>query len=104
MIYKSKVKISKTDIDYVNRKLLIEEEDMLEDGCDTAETIATAKFNNKYEMDIKLCSGTSNYFLDVVLFNEKGGETGCCCDYDHIPSKIEFEDDDDAYLLTISSK
>ena len=41
-------------------------------GEDSTIHVFTAKFSDDFEVDIKVCSGSNNFFIDPVLFDENG--------------------------------
>lgn len=51
----------------------------------------TAHFIDGCEMDIKLCSGTENYFVDIVLFNKSGAQVCCDCGDDEYEGVYDLE-------------
>lgn len=79
------------------RQLTLDESDPL----DSAIYTETVSFPDGKEMDIKLCSGISNYFLDIVLFDSNGCERKCMLGDDKIDDTFELEDDDIIYRVIV---
>lgn len=79
---KKEICVGKTLTDTLNNLLLKEPKNEDEAFIDATYTF-TARFENGYEMDIKVCGvsqfnedGNNMPWTEAVLFNEKGGE--CC--------------------------
>lgn len=77
-------------------------------GLKRDETIThTVKFDDGCEMDIKIviCDENELPYIDVVLFNQYGGELCCTtADDDTYVGEYELEDDDNAVYTVIISE
>ena len=84
--------IHKRQVDYLQKLLDRTEIDFRAEGIPEDATLITytAKFNNGYEADIKVCSGQKNCFIDPVLFNEQGGEVSVLDTEDKLLGLYDF--------------
>ena len=82
----------------INKKLEMTE--LPEEEQDEVEHIGEVNFHDGCTLLIKLCSGSSNYFLDVVLFGVNGHEM-CCRALESLPDVIEIEHDEEKYIMTV---
>lgn len=96
----STISISKKESTEIQKILSIES------GCykdcgefETIETY-TAKFDNGFEADIKVCNGDTPY-IDPVLFNEFGSEVCVLEVADELLGEYLFTDDEIEYLVNV---
>lgn len=84
--------IHKRQVDYLQKLLDRTEINFRAEGIPEDATLITytAKFNNGYEADIKVCSGQRNCFIDPVLFNEHGGEASVLDTEDKLLGLYDF--------------
>lgn len=61
----------------------------------------TAKFDNGYEADIKVCSGTNNFYVDPVLFDDLGHEVDLIDPRDTLLGEYEFWDHGNIYIVLL---
>ncbi len=98
--YETIIKIPKEEAKYIKDILVIE------DGCcpdydeDALIYVATARFPNGYEADIKLCNGNTPW-VDPVLFNEKGGQAALLDPDEEFFGEFCFEVDNAEYVVTV---
>ena len=89
MTYTAAVKISRAEFDRINRLLAIEsleemtDEELTNAGANTFhnEGIFYAKFNDGSSITYDLCSGSENYYDNVVFTDKDGYEHVIDCDY-----------------------
>jgi hypothetical protein len=106
MKYKTQIKISKDDVDFVNKVMEIRDEtdERWEDYEDLRDCTAkryTGYFEDGHFADVSVCSGQSNFFIDPVLFNKDGHEVCVLECADDILGEYEFEDNGNIYILEI---
>jgi len=70
---------------------------------DSVAEIFTARFSDGFEADIKICSGTDNFFIDPVLFNNRGCEI-CALDTETELIEEYYFDGDDEKQYCVSVK
>lgn len=104
--YKTQVKISKDDVDFVNKVMDITDEtdERWEDYQDLKDCTVkryTGHFEDGHFADVSVCSGESNFFIDPVLFDEDGHQVCVLECADTILGEYEFEDDGNIYILEI---
>jgi len=61
----------------------------------------TAKFQNGYEADIKICAGSNNFYIDAVLFDDCGFERSAMSDIDELEGEYSWDDGADVYNIVI---
>lgn len=111
MIYKAKIELSQAEITLYNR--LLEEIDFDDDTKEMQDKIAelgakqddqigiySYEFENGNYVNIDICSGSSNYYDNIVLFDKNGNELWVN-EYDFRIDSFEFELDDDTYIVEI---
>lgn len=96
------IEVSVFDANHYTNLLMINEPlDNIEEGVDNILRTYSATFKDGCEADIKVCSGTDNYFVDPVLFDESGHELQCLdCEGDLLGG-YEFEVNDKKYIVEI---
>lgn len=77
------------DLDDEEYTKYINENKIDEDSTIFSKTIT---FENGYQVNIKVCTGQSNAYVDCVLFDDKGNEISCCVG-ETLLGKICFECD-----------
>lgn len=82
----------------INKKLEMTE--LPEEEQDEVEHIGEVNFQDGCTMLVKLCSGSSNYFLDLVLFGA-GGHELCCSAAESLGDTIEMTHDEEEYVVNI---
>lgn len=112
MKYYATVKIPAKEFDRINRLLEIDNMEEMTDrelqraGANThhCEGVFTAHFLDGSSMNYDLCSGTTNYFDDVVWTSPDGSRDVIIdCAFD-LPENIEVEIDDNLYIVTIEKE
>lgn len=107
--YKTQIKISKDDVDFINKVMEITDEDdeRWEDYQDLKNCTVkryTGHFEDGHFADVSVCSGPSNFFIDPVLFNKDGRQAWVLDCADTILGEYEFEDNGNIYILEIVQK
>ena len=108
--YTKTIYIPKKEIERLNRLLdvVYDEEDMEREGVESDSTlfIKTARFDDGYEVDVKVCSGQHNLWSEAVLFDPDGNEVSCVddCSYEHIDGEWSLESDDAEYTVVVKAK
>lgn len=82
----------------INKKLEMTE--LPEEEQDEVEHIGEVNFQDGCTMLVKLCSGSSKYFLDLVLFGVNGHEM-CCRALESLPDVIELTHDEEEYVVKL---
>ena len=112
MEYKTEVKISKKEYDRINRLLHIysleemTDEELQEAGANThhCEGVFTANFADGSTMNYDLCSGTENYYDDVVWTSPDGSRDVIIdCEFE-LSDDIEVEIDGNLYIVKIEKE
>lgn len=69
---------------------------------DSVIEVFTGKFKDGFEADIKVCSGTENFFIDPVLFNPNGCEV-CVLDSEggDLLGEYIFEYENKQYIVEL---
>ena len=109
MKYMGSYRLTKKQLDYYNELLLLDLDDFLpyyneEDierlnaKKDDYISIGCIEFGNGNYLTIDLASGGSNYYDNVVLWNNKGEEL-ICLDCDYNLGNFEFEYENDKYCV-----
>lgn len=106
MEYKTQIKISKDDVNFVDKVMEITDEtdERWEDYQDLKDCTVeryTGRFEDGHFADVSICSGQSNFFIDPVLFNKDGYEVCVLECVDDILGEYEFEDEGNIYILEI---
>lgn len=101
--YKETIVISKETAEELDNLLYLEDIDFNEKKIAKDSTIETftANFKNGYSMDIKVCAGEDNCFLDIILFDKNSSQVDCMCGEDTILGTFEFEDENVKYITEI---
>lgn len=104
--YKTQIKISQEDIDFINKVMEITDEtdERWEDYQDLKDCTVeryTGYFEDGHFADVSLCSGQSNFFIDPVLFDKDGNEVCVLECVETILGEYEFEDEGNIYILEI---
>lgn len=107
-LYKETITLRKELLDRVNSLLsiedlnnLTEEEKLLQPETDEIINIASVLFSNGNTIDIQVCGGMFNYYDNSVLRDKDGYEIACFdCSY-CIDKEIEFECENDTYIVCI---
>lgn len=100
------VRISREEYERINRLLAIEslegmtDEELVAQGAntDTTEGLFFVKFDDGSSVNIDLCSGTSNYWDDVV-WTSANGKWDVVLDCEYELDDIEFEVDSETYIV-----
>lgn len=100
------IRITKEEYERINRLLAIESlEYMTEDELqvqgaklDSVEGLFFVEFNNGSSMNIDLCSGTHNYW-DNVVWTSADGKQDVVLDCAYKLEDIEFEVDSELYIV-----
>lgn len=89
-----------------NRLLAIEEVDFEKEGIKEDSTLKSinAVFSNGYEVDIKVCSGQTNCYVDAILFDDKGYELVVAEPSFELDGQYIFEIDGETYCVTVQGK
>lgn len=98
-VYEKTVRLPRCTYEEYNRLLQMTSLEK-DEALDSTLTTVTAYFDDGKEMDIKFCSGTENYFIDVVLF-KNGYECGCILGDDRLDDTFEIEDEGAVYRTII---
>lgn len=103
MEYAGSYELTKKQLDYYNELLLVdlEDEEKANDigaSKDDYIGIGCIEFGNGNYLTIDLASGGSNYYDNVVLWNNKGEEL-MCLDCDYNLGNFEFEYENDKYCV-----
>lgn len=107
--YAKSVYVPKKEVERLNRLLdvVYDKEDMEREEVEPDSTlfIETARFDDGYEMDVKVCSGQTNIWSEAVLFDPDGNEV-CCTEpmYDNIDGEWSLESDDAEYTVVVKAK
>lgn len=109
MKYKTQIKISQDDVNFVNKVMEITDEtdERWEDYQDLKDCTVerfTGHFADGHFADVSICSGQSNFFIDPVLFNKDGFQVCVLECADTILGEYEFEDDGNEYILEITQE
>lgn len=103
MVYKEKVKISKSDYEYYNKLFELDFEEDSEDKInnyggriDDYIGITSVEFSNGNYITIDLASGSSNYYDNIVLWSKDGQEL-TCADCNYTIDSFELFYDNDIY-------
>lgn len=106
MVYEKTIRIAQSKLDKINRYLTVEPVDEYECLGEDLTIVATVKFDNDIEMDIKCCGvqyqeGESNLaWTEAVLF--KNGSEVCCTEpCDEFEGDWELECDGDKYVVHV---
>lgn len=83
--------LNRDDIDFHNEKI----------ARDSTIATFTARFSNGFEADIKVCAGSSNCFIDPVLFNEQGCEVSVLDCEANLLGEYYFEFEGNDYVVEI---
>lgn len=113
MEYKKKFKISLEELNYYNELLQLDLEesgvyynkhDIERLGAKTDDyiPIATITFENGYFLAIDIASGSSNYYDNITLFDDKGNEL-YVLDCDYKLYDFEFTYNNDKYIIEIET-
>lgn len=107
--YTKPVYVPKKEIERLNRLLdvVYDEEDMEKEEVEPDSTlfIRTARFDDGYEVDVKVCSGQANLWSEAVLFDPDGNEVYCTDPtYDNIDGEWSLESDDTVYNVIVKEK
>lgn len=106
MKYKTQIKITQDDVNFVNKVMEITDEtdERWEDYQDLRDCTVeryTGYFEDGHFADVSLCSGQSNFFIDPVLFDEKGHQVCVLECADDILGEYSFADAGNEYILEI---
>lgn len=101
--FKEVVFIKEEKLKKLNYLLSLEEEDIERLGYDKDGIIEvfTACFSDGIQADIKVCSGTHNFFIDPVLFNKNGGQMMVLDTEDDLLGEYVFKCEDAIYVVDI---
>lgn len=107
MVYKEKIKMDKKEYDFYNKLLSLDLEEMCEDELEKEKarkddfiSLFCIEFKNKNYITYDLISGNSNYFDNIVLFDENGNELSCSdCNFEI--GGFELFYDNDIYQVEI---
>ena len=107
-MYEETVVIPSNEIDRINRLLEIESLEEMSDGellsaganTNWCEGIFAVKFADGSSLNFDLCSGTTNYFDDVV-WTSADGSRDVILDCEYALDDIEFEHEGVIYLVHI---
>ena len=108
--YTKTIYVPKKELERLNRLLdvVYDEEDMEREGVDFDSTLFldTAKFDDGYRVDIKVCSGQHNLWAEAVLFDPDGNQVYCVDDgsYENIDGEWNLESDDAEYTVVVKAK
>lgn len=110
MIFKETITYDKDTLERVNALLDIEsleveeyteEQKLLNPKVDDFIPLMSIEFNNGNIIDIDVCSGSCNYYDNCVLKDKDGYEITCFdCNYS-IDNEMEFNYEDDTYIITV---
>ena len=110
MIFKETITYDKDTLERVNALLDIEsleveeyteEQKLLNPKVDDFIPLMSIEFNNGNIIDIDVCSGSCNYYDNCVLKDKDGYEITCFdCSYS-IDNEMEFNYEDDTYIITV---
>lgn len=110
MIFKEIITYDKDTLERVNALLDIEsleveeyteEQKLLNPKVDDFIPLMSIEFNNGNIIDIDVCSGRCNYYDNCVLKDKDGYEITCFdCNYS-IDNEMEFNYEDDTYIITV---
>lgn len=108
--YTKTIYIPKKELERLNRLLdvIYDEEDMKREGVDFDSTLflKTVKFDDDYEVDIKVCAGQHNLWSEAVLFDPNGNQVDCVDDssYEHIDGEWTLSSDDAEFTVIVREK
>lgn len=108
MIFKETITYDKDTLERVNALLDIEElgeyteeQKLLNPKTDDFIGLMWIDFENGNSITIDVCSGTGNYYDNCVLRDKDGYEITCFdCNYS-IDNEMEFNYEDDTYIVNI---
>lgn len=98
--FKQVIEVTLEEAKLVNEILEIEEGRYEEADDEEAIKTWTAKFENGYEVDIKLCNGDTPY-IDSVLFNPNGSQVAVLEISEYLIGEYSFEANGDNYDVEI---
>ena len=102
MEFKTAIKVEKEKLNHLNSLLSMENIDFhalkIEEDA-TLETF-TANFGNGIEVDIKVCSGQTNCFVDPILFDH-GSEAVTNDTEDQLDGIYLFEYESNTYVVVV---
>lgn len=109
MIHEKTVSVCKTGFDRVNKLLAIPSLEELTDeelrrlgaNTDQCEGIFFVEFDDGSSLNYDLCSGTHNYYDDVV-WTSRDGTRDIVLDCEYELDDIEFDVDGETYIVNIS--
>ncbi len=101
--YEATIIIPKEEAKYIKDILAIEEGYCSDYDEDALIYVATARFPNGYEADIKLCNGNTPW-VDPVLFNEREGQAGLLDPDEEFFGEYCFETDDAEYVVIVEEE
>lgn len=106
MEYTKKIQIEKEYADYLQELLDRENIDFHEEkiGKDSVIDTFTAVFEDGREVDIKVCSGETNCFIDAVIFERNGCEIEAIEPRDSLLEEYFFEVDNVNYIVLLETK
>ena len=101
-VYEQVIYVDKAQLDRLNYLVEQTSIDFDKEGLieDTTFERLTARFPDGKEMDVKVCAGQTNCFIDVVLFDKHGHEVSCSC-ADSLGDEFELEDQGCTYIVNI---
>ena len=100
--YKSSFAITETDYAFFNMLLSLEDIDnpngIIDTKKDDSIYISTIYFGNGNYISIYLCSGSTNYYYNITLFDKEDNELDCVVDDIDI-GENELYYDDELYIF-----